>query len=204
VWHDLWITEPVPNLMAVGLAVITAVVLLLGLRLVMRKDVTFQHTAIKRDGRLAAGGRLAALLVAAFAVLIGWLTVGKVVRGEAVSAMEALGTRSTPGFEERLPAAEAALARAVWWSPLRDPRLLSMHGLLLRESLRHDQAEAELGEAIARVRHPVMIQEGAMALALYRIRSGDADGARQLALQVLERNPRNATAQRLVEMTSGR
>ena len=68
-WRGAWFGEHVPFLMAVGLGIITAVFALLGWRLLTRPDVTFQQTALRKQGSLTTAGRWAAAGLGLFVLL---------------------------------------------------------------------------------------------------------------------------------------
>ncbi len=58
-FRGAWFGEHVPFLLAVGLGIVTAVFVLLAWRLVRRRDVTFQHTTLKKHGAMAGAGKFA-------------------------------------------------------------------------------------------------------------------------------------------------
>lgn len=210
VWRGVWLGEPVPFLMALGLGVITAVFLLLGWRLLRRRDLTFQHRVLKSGGRLTGAGRVVGGVVAALGLVVAWLAIGNHQNARAIDAAkgplrQVLQERRTPP-PEVLRQAEAAVARAIAWSPGRDPRLLEYRGLLLRELGRHDEAQTALAEAVARA--PRFTEYGAVALAIYLRNAGRLGEALALARAVLERTERaghpNVSARLLVEQLGGR
>jgi hypothetical protein len=60
----------VPFLMAVGLGVITAVFALLGWRILVQRDVSFQHTRMKHDGVRLSAGTWSLVFVLAWLLLV--------------------------------------------------------------------------------------------------------------------------------------
>ncbi len=200
-WRDLWLGEPVPFLLAIGLSVLTAALLLLGWRLWRKPAVTFQHAELKRDGRLLGRGRTAAVLAVAGLATVAWLGIAEATRQRVETATHALAAteRGSEGLRERLLAAEAATRTALWWSPGRDPRLLQVHGLLLRDLQRHPDAESALREAVARVADPGFLPRAANALAIYHGQRQEHQEAERLCRAVLERHPQDPTARAILE-----
>lgn len=129
-----WFGEHVPFLMAVGLGVITAVLALLGYRLLRRPDVAFQQWSLKSNGQLARGGALAVLGIAAWLVLLAdtgyvrWLEAAVDQRAAAVAPWQ---NREQRGIDLRL--LDAGLQRVAAWSLLVDPEVHRKRGLALRD-----------------------------------------------------------------------
>jgi ferredoxin len=156
-FHGAWFGEPVPLLLAVGLAVITAVFSLLAVRLLRRGEMTFQHRALKLQGRLTAAGRWVLLAIAAWLLLT--VDTGVVSfcswRSEVASA-------AVPPREQKVPRAaglraiDDILATAVAFTLVDDPKLHFRRGMVQRElgATLEDvslfaSAEAELRRALA-------------------------------------------------------
>jgi ferredoxin len=209
-WRGAWLLiEGVPLLMAIGLGVITAMAVLLGERLLLRREVSFQHWPLKIGGRLTGRGWLAAVAIIALAGMVGSLAVANGLRAHA---LEVSATPLRAVQEGRHPPAaavqeaEAATARALSWSLGRDVVLVEHEGLLLRELGRHDEAMQTLDEAVRRSRW--VPERGGVALAIYLQAAGRAGDALALARNVVERSTRmghpNRTAQVLVEQLGGR
>ena len=66
-FRGAWFVEQIPFLLSVGIGAITAVLVLLLLRLLTHRDVTFQHTVLKVGGSLRRAGWIALL------ALVGWV-----------------------------------------------------------------------------------------------------------------------------------
>ncbi len=204
-FRGAWFGEGVPLLLAVALGVITAVFALLGWRLLRRPAVTFQHTELKVSGRLTRAGWWGALAVG------GWLLFGVHTflaqrwKDQALAVAQApLRERLNERKEvaaERFVAAHAVVDGALAFDLMDDPDLLQVRGLLRRELLRHEEAEADLLAAWQRV--PGMEWAGT-ALAVYRMRANDLAAAERFARQVLVHSPNNPTCQAIVRQLESR
>ena len=193
-FRGAWFGEGVPLLLAVGLGVITAVFTLLGWRLLRRPAVTFQHTEWKRAGKLTPAGRWGALAVGVWLLFTVHTFTMQRWKGAALDVASAplrerLNERKDVAAE-RFQAAHELVDGALGFDLMDDPELLQVRGLLRRELLRHDEAEADLLAAWRRV--PGIEWAGA-ALAVYRMRANDPAGAAAYAREVLVHNPNNPT-----------
>jgi polyferredoxin len=199
-----WFGEGVPFLMAVGLGVITAVLALLFVRLLARRDVTFQHTPLKAAGVCTRRGRLVTaalslwLLFTAHTGVANWLAQTATSQGLQALADVMQRRRDVPSAE--WAAAAAALARAEAIALLADPHVLGLHGLVLRAANRHVEALELLRRArgvwgVDRMAR--YMPRAAVALATYEMDSAvrDFDAARALVDAVLAHSPRDASAQ---------
>jgi len=203
-FRGAWLGESIPMLLAVAMGVITAVLLLLGWRLVRRPGVTFQHTVLKDGGRLTRGGRWAVAAI----VLWGAFTVhtGLLHRAGAAAFQDALDLlreqRSTRAVEPaRFQAVEQRLANVDAWSLWTPPLVLGIHGLVLRELhgraplAAHQDAIRQLERMVERrVLDRERLLPADHALANYYLGLGRLDDAGRLARQTLERVPNDATA----------
>jgi len=200
-FRGAWFGEGVPFLMSVGLGVITAVFAMLFARLLWRRDVVFQHTALKQGGRRTRAGTAALLLLGGWLVFTAHTFAGQRLRASAVIAAQApIRARIyTPqAFDEA--GAEAALAAvegAAAFALVVDPQLRELRALLRGSLGRHKDAEAELTqlfEGSGRLFFP----ESKMALANYLARRGRLDEAESLLLEVISANPENPAAPTLL------
>jgi polyferredoxin len=202
-FRGAWFGEDVPLLLSVALGVITAVLAMLGWRLLCRPDVTFQHTVLAAHGRLLPRGRVGAVLVGVWlcftahtGVLNHW-TAATLDDGVALLRRHS----AAPGSLSRneLAALESRLAAVDRWSLLTNPRLLGVHGLVLRELGRHTEALTQLERMAGRTLFDrVHIPKAELALATYYYGLGRFDAAAALANTVLERQPGNAAAHELL------
>ncbi|MBX3464264.1 MAG: 4Fe-4S binding protein [Planctomycetes bacterium] len=202
-FRGAWFGEGVPLLLAVGLGVITAVFALLAFRLWRRRELTFQHTVLKRDGRLSRAGRWAVVLLAAWLGFTVHTFVGQRLRAGAVAeARQPVRVSIYGGIPFDAAAAEAALARvdrAAAWVACADPELRELRALLRGSLGRHGDAEAELAALLAGHGH-LLHQESSMALASYWLRDpARQDLAEQLLRGVIARNPANPVAPALLQ-----
>lgn len=202
VFRGAWFGEGVPFLMAVGLGVITAVLALLALRLLRRRDVTFQHTPLKTHGRLARAGRWALL------GLVGWLAftahtgVAQWRRDRAIDAVRAVPAAASPQVVQ----AALAKADAAWaWDLVDDPTVGELRGLLLRRLDRHAEAEASLLYSHAAQGH-LQYVEASLSLATYcmdRTRQ-KYELAEQLLQSVLRNHPDQPHARQMLQALQSR
>ncbi|MFY9343364.1 MAG: 4Fe-4S binding protein [Planctomycetota bacterium] len=187
VFRGAWFGEGVPFLLAVGLGVITAVFALLVVRLLSRRDVTFQHSVLKAGGKWMRAGRWGGL------ALVGWLLFAvhtfavqrwsTMALEEARDPVRATIYESRPVSNEELAPVLASLDRYLGWAIVDDPRHVELRGLVLRGMGRHVDAEQVLLAALGE-RKALVFDEACLALASY-----DLDPARQ----------RFAQARRLVD-----
>jgi polyferredoxin len=199
-FRGVWLGEGVPLLLAVGLGVITAVFTLLFVRLLRRRDVLFQHTPLRVDGRFTRAGRVALVLLGGWLAFGGHTFVGQRLKTAALAeAREPLRLR----LNERkdvdpalFAAAHEAVHGALGWDLLDDPELLQVRGLLRRELGQHGDAEADLGRALAALPH---LELAGVALAIYRLRAQDVPAAERLVREVLAVHPDNPTARAILQ-----
>jgi len=205
-FRGAWLGEAIPLLLAVAMGVITAVLLLLGWRLVRRPGVVFQHTVLKQGGRLNRGGRWALAAIVAwgvFTVHTGVLNrAARVVGDDAWELLkEQRATRSVE--PARLAAVEERLARIDAWSLWTPPIVLGAHGLVLREIHGPRTPISEHREAIRQLERMVsrrgldkvrVLPPADHALANYYLGLGRNDDAARLARGVLSHFPTDATS----------
>jgi len=200
-FRQAWFGERVPFLLSVGLGAITAAIAIVLWRLVRRPDLQFQHTELKRGGRLLPAGRRVAAGAAVWLALTAYTGA---TNQWARSAQDAAGavwneqraTRAVP--DEQLQRAAAELAAVDRWSLITPPALLALHGLLLRELGQDDLALRQLERMVARrgldpAKH--LMAPADNALAIYYAKAGRTEDAARLARFVLDGNPDDATAQ---------
>jgi len=196
-FRGAWFGEGVPFLMSVGLGAITAVFSMLFLRLLWRRDVSFQHTRMKQEGRLTGAGRLALLMIAGWLLFSAHTFVGQRLREGAVEVAAApirAKMYSPRAFNEQQ--AEAALVKvegAASFALMADPQLREMRALLRGSVGRHGDAEAELTalyDGFGRLFFP----ESKMALATYFVRNQRLDEAEALLLEVVNADASNPVA----------
>ncbi len=204
-FRGAWFGEGVPFLMAVGLGVITAVFALLLLRLVLRADLTFQHTPLRVAGALTGRGRWAVVLLVAWLAFAVHTAVGQSLKRTA-KEVAAAPLRERLNEKKDVAPARIALAhdaadRALGWDLADDPELLQIRGLLRREQGRHAEAEQDLRSAVAKFPR---LEYAAVALAIYRLRAGDVAEAERLARGVLARHPDNPTANAILQQIGAR
>ena len=201
-FRGAWFGEGVPLLLAVGLGVITAVFVMLLLRLLLKSDVTFQHTALKVAGKRTGKGTLV------MALLIGWVLfsahtfVGHRLREPAIAnAKEPLQASfySRAGDKQKTQAALEDVEAAASWALMPDPQLREVRAMLRGAVGRHKEAEAELTDMWDRY-GKLFYPEAKMALAQYFGMLGTRyDEAEQLLVEVSTDNPNNPVAPRLLQ-----
>lgn len=208
-FRGAWFGENVPFLLAVGLAAITAVAMLLLVRLVARRDLTFQHTALKRDGRLTGAGRWSAALLAGFTLLLA--DTAYTNRAGAVAVEDAFALlreqRSTRAVDPaRFQAVADHLAHIDAWAFVTPPTVLAARGLVLRELAgrtpieQHQGAIRELERMVRRQPFDrVVVPPAYTALATYYVALQRPEAARPLVDEVLRKVPNDATAQALAQ-----
>lgn len=132
----------VPFLFAIGLAVLASSGAVLGLRLLRRRDVSWQHLSLRQDGRLTRAGRCAAagLLVATLFTAHSAVTQFSTWRGLTLLGQ---AMRLPPGAEQDAVARDSSanLQRAASLGLLFDGRL--QYGLAQLQSRADDYAGAE-------------------------------------------------------------
>ncbi len=198
-FRGAWFGEGVPLLLSVGLGVITAVFALLGWRLLRRRDLTFQHTALRVDGRYTRAGRWAIVLVGAWLLFSAHTFVVQRLRSAALAtAQEPLRLAmhgNAQGDPVALQAALGPVESALAWELIDDPVLLEVRALLLF-SLRRE-ADAELGlRAALGSRDHLSFDEANLALALIDMLPDRAnyDEAERLLRHMLAVNPGSRAA----------
>lgn len=153
-WRGAWFTEGVPLLLAVGLGVITAVAVLLLVRLVLRHELTFQHTVLKRAGRWTRAARLVGVGAALFVGLAVHSGACQWRRNALFDDMRQLRSdASRPQLVALLDRADRALALEV----LDDPGVRELRCLLLWRLGREAESATELlalFEERGRLDHP--------------------------------------------------
>jgi polyferredoxin len=198
-----WFGEGVPFLLSVGLGVITAVAVLLFVRLLVRKDVTFQHTVLKsagvrtRRGNIVLAGLGVWMLFTLHTGIANLQNQRAAARGLQALADVVQRRRDVPPAEWQ--AAADALAQAEATSLLADPHSLGLHGLVLRAMGRHAEALRQLRRArdVWGVDHFARVmRQAAVALATYEMDRAirDFEAARALVDAVLEHTPDDASA----------
>ena len=200
-FRGAWFGEGVPFLMAVGLGVVTAVFTLLLVRLLVKSDVTFQHTVLKQAGKRVGKGSLVLVL------LLGWVAfsvhtfsaqrVSKAAIANADKPLfEAIYTRKRDpeGTQKALDEVEAAVS----WTLFADPKLREVRALLRGAVGRHPEADAELTELYEGYGH-LHRSDAKMALAQYYGMRKQYDEAEQLLMEVIAVNPNNPTAPHLIQ-----
>jgi polyferredoxin len=196
VFRGAWFGEGVPLLMAVGLGVITAIALLLLVRLLRRPEVMFQHTALKRAGKFTKAGRWSLAGLALWLTFTGYTAYVERHRAAVHPIARDAIQRSFQG------PASAALGEALgavdryrdlaWFD---DPLLEEVRGLLLGGLGRHADAERQLLAALGE-RATLAIDDANLVLASYmadpqRRRFAEA---RRLVEHVLASQPRHPQA----------
>lgn len=194
VWRGAWFGESVPFLLAVALGVITGVFMLLVVRLVTNRDVTFQQTPLKRGGTFTRAGSWGGIL------LVGWLALTAhtfAVQRLTHAALDAARDPVRNAFygaaavdRSVLEGVADDLARARRWSLVAPPRVLEMRALALRGLGRHAEAEAALRD-VGGADSAFVFPESTLALAAYCMDPARRrfDEARALVAKVLAIDP---------------
>lgn len=204
-FRGAWFGEGVPLLLAVGLGVITAVLFLLFVRLLVRREVTFQHTVLKQAGKRSNMGTLALLLVAGWLLLTGHTFVGQRLReGAKEVAQEPIQTRFYSPRNFNPQQAQAALEDveyAASWALMPDPQLRELRALLRTATQREAEAEAELLE-LYQDNQRLFFSESSLVLARMLAAKppgeSDLDLAEELVLGVIRDNPNDRVAPMLL------
>jgi polyferredoxin len=196
-FRGAWFGEGVPLLMSVGLGVITAVLALLGWRLVRRRDMSFQHTVLKRNGRWLRGGCWAFAAIAAWLLFTANTFVAQREKAGLIDdVMQLRGEATNAQLEDALAVADRALA----WELVDDPTVLALRGLLLRRLNRHVEAEQSLLASYAKQGHFEFV-EASLCLAAYRMDKARRDFAlaETLVRNVLRSQPQNPKALQMLQ-----
>ncbi|MFT4841387.1 MAG: polyferredoxin [Planctomycetota bacterium] len=202
-FRGAWFGEGVPFLMAVGLGVITAVFVMLLLRLFLNKDVTFQHTVLKKAGQRSTAGWVTTALLIGWVLFSGHTLVGHRLRDPAIeSAREPLQVAfySRGGDPEVTKKVLADVEAAASWSLMPDPQLREVRAMMRGAVGRHEEAEAELTDMFESYGGKLFYPEAKMALAQYFGLLGTRyDEAEALLIEVSKDNPSNSVAPRLLQ-----
>ncbi|MBK8979572.1 MAG: 4Fe-4S binding protein [Planctomycetes bacterium] len=172
--------DRVPFLLALSLAVLTSVAALVGWRLLRRRDLVFQHRALRVDGRTTPAGRAAAVAIVAGLALVAHTGVVRthLLWGERIAARG-----SSPA---ELDDARAQLLRAESLGLLSDGRLQTSLGIV-------EQRRGDLEAAERHLREAVRIQPGAAGattrLAEVRWLRGARDEGEALLRELLAAQP---------------
>ena len=198
-FRGAWLFDRVPFLLSVGMAVITAVLALLGWRLLRRRELTFQHTRLKVDGRLTPSGLVGAVLLAAWLLLFALTGAQQfmVTRGRAAADV-ATQRELTP--EARRTAIDDVvrwLDRAETLDLFGDPAVHQLLGVALRERGDFARAERELRAALAAEPD---LPAAAIPLTDLLQRRGAYDEIEAILRSVLQHHPDNVMAQRRLEL----
>ena len=205
VFRGAWFGEGVPLLLAVGLGVITAVLALLFVRLLVRRDVTFQHTVLKQAGKRSSHGTFVLLLLAGWLLFVGHTFVGQRLRANAQEvAKEPIQTRfySPRNFDrQKAQAALEDVEYAASWALMPDPQLRELRALLRTATQREAEAESELME-LYRDYDRLFFSESSLVLARMLAAKppgqSDLDLAEELVLGVIRDNPNDRIAPMLL------
>ena len=201
-FRGAWFGDPIPLLMAVGLGVITAVFALLWVRLVIKSDVTFQHTPLKQNGKRTGMGNLTLLLVAGWMLFTAHTFVGERLRASAIDGAAQPVWDAFYTQKRDVAAAQKALdemGTATSWVMVVDPRLREVRALLFGAVGRHKDSELEL-TAMYEANGQLLASESSMALAQYfGVLGTRYKEAEKLLLQVVTNNPSNLVAPRLLQ-----
>jgi ferredoxin len=209
-FRGAWFGEPVPFLMSVGLGVITAVLALLGWRLLRRHEVLFQHTALKQVGRLRAAGAWTLAGIAAWLLLAADTGTARFWLWRAEAVERRLAPRDQPAQRALdLRELDGLLTRAAAWEPIGDPRTHLERGLALRdlfvceaEQATMVAAEAELRRAVEQ--RPTWVKALLPLADVVHLRGAD-DEAEALLRRALVIEPHNAQVlSRLQMLEDGR
>ena len=202
-FRGAWFWEGIPFLMAVGVGVITAVFTLLFVRLLLRRDVTFQHTVLKQGGVRTRTGRWVLLGLCAWLLFTAHTFVAKANRDALLETVRTLPAKATPAQVEHV-LADAQSAHA--WDLADDPLVSELRGLLLwRLGREPEGAQWLLAAYEARGGH-LDTEPGAMNLAMACLppRGDRPEVAEPLVRHVLARNPQNSMAQQMLQFLEQR
>ncbi|TAJ18437.1 MAG: 4Fe-4S binding protein, partial [Planctomycetota bacterium] len=142
----------VPFLLAIGLAVATALACVLGARALARRELRFQHAQWKRDGRFTASGGVGlacCAALAAFTAHAGWVNGHERAGTRALERAAKLQRGSQPRARE-LERAVEELDRAERAGLFANAALLNKRGQAEIELGRRAQAERDLRAACER------------------------------------------------------
>ncbi|MCU0867040.1 MAG: 4Fe-4S binding protein [Planctomycetes bacterium] len=197
-----WFHEGVPLLLSVGLGVITAVFALLFWRLLRRREVTFQHTALKQAGTFTRAGRWALLGIGAWLAFTAHTFVVQRYKASLIAQMVAARGEATPAqLQQALATAESTHAIDL----VDDPMVGELRGLLLRRLGRHAEAEAQLLAAHAAQGH-LQVLEASLSLASYCLDPSRRryELAAELVRGVLRVHPQHPAAMQMLEAIEAR
>jgi ferredoxin len=207
-FRGAWFGEGVPFLLSVALGVITAVFVLLGWRLLRRRDVTFQHTALKQDGRWTRAGRWAGVLLVVWTAFTLHTFTMQRFKSSALDASQVPLRMALRGQEvdpATLQVSLGKLDRALAFDLADDPILVEVRALVLFALRREADAELALRTALG-ARDHLMFPESNLALALIDMKPDRArfDEAERLLRHMLTQDPASKAAtfhlQRLEEL----
>jgi len=138
----------VPDLLAVTIGVVVAIAIVVGWRLVRRRDLTVQHTRLKEDGRFTPRG---AFFGAGVLVLVAFTLHSGLVRWHDRAAQaDFAALRSGAGDADTIRSALGHLewlrAHGLW----TEPQLDAGRGRLLAQLERFAEAEAAFEAAVRR------------------------------------------------------
>ncbi len=190
-------------LLAVGLGVIAAITLVLGWRLVTRRDLSLQGRPLKVGGSLKTAGLVAAVVVVTWLGFTGyaaWLT-REIRMGRELAQTTLAGGFTPPEARSRLDESVAHLETALAATPVEDVGLHTLLGLVERERGRFDPTHFTAAEHHLRIAYrnepdPRVIIPLTDVLAM----RGAFDEAEPLLREVLERFPDYAPAMQRLEM----
>ena len=141
-FRGAWFGEGIPLLLAVGLGVTTAVLALLLLRMLTHRDMTFQHTVLRRGGAFTGAGKVGLVALVAWLAFTAMLFTGNRLKGALSDRMVSL-TRpdvATAELESTLALGDTAQTFFV----VDDPVVGQLRGLLLFRLKREAEAEQAL------------------------------------------------------------
>lgn len=176
--------DRVPFLLALGLGVVTAVVVRVGAQLWRGRDLELQGVVLRRDGRTTRAGRFALVATAAFGLLTLHSASVRAAAGWGERRLEQAGPRADGGDPE-LAASRAWLERARDWGLFGSARLEHQLGSIASavgdaaDAERHLQRAIELEGRRAAPR---------LLLGEVRLGAGDVAGARAAFDGAIERS----------------
>jgi polyferredoxin len=192
-----WFDELVPFLLSVGLGVLTAVGVVMLWRVLRHRDLTFQHAALRRGGRLTGRGRIAVAVAAVWCLFTLHAGVVHGAYGAGERGLQETLRDASKGPDLRRNAFEASLG---WFDTASglglytDPRVEQRRGWLLRELGRLEEAERALRAALAT---SPGFAAAAVPLADLLIIRQDVDGAAHLLRGLAPRVQREDPAVRM-------